>query len=174
MNAVLRARFWLPMLALSTLLNSCNHYQMGRPGVDATAAPVRVWIAPVIMDAVVADVLVPLQRELREEVIRNPSMQLVNSPKRADAHLHVVVEQLRRETLARRSDDTGLADVMQLELVLRYELRAAEGQVTREGVVNAGGPIFRDAGFAESARQRLPAILNELARDILQAAFFDW
>ncbi|MEQ9825550.1 MAG: hypothetical protein ABQ298_14285 [Puniceicoccaceae bacterium] len=174
MNAVLRARFWLPMLALSTLLNACSHYQMGRPGVDATSAPVRVWIAPVIMDAVVADVMVPLQRELREQVIRNPSMQLVNSPGLADARLHVIVDQLLRETLARRSDDTGLADVMRLELVLRYELEDAEGQVTREGVVDAGGPIFREAGFAESARQRLPAILNELARDILQEAFFDW
>lgn len=167
-------RSWLPVIALLTVLSGCSHYQMGRPGIDPNAPRITVWIAPVLMETAVPDVLIPLQRELREQVIRNTAMRLVEATDNADAELHIVVNELSRQSLARRSDDTGLSDVLRMELTATYQLKTSGGLVSRSGVIHAEGPIFRDAGFQESARQRTPAIVKDLADEILQDAFLGW
>lgn len=158
-------------------LSSCGHYQLGRvrSAPNATQVP-RVWIAPVVVEEAIADVALPLNRELRENVIRNRALKLVESKGHADVHLRVTLLSRERDSLARRSDDTGLSDVLRLELFAAYELVDSNhpGTMIRHGKVSVEGQVFRDAGFNESARQRIPAMLRDLADDILQEAFLDW
>jgi len=166
-------RFVYPFVCLA-ILGGCSHYQLGRAGQQLNPAVTRVWIAPVIMKEVIAGVAVPLNRELREQVIRDPAIRLVESKDEADVLLHVSVEQRQRESLARRSNDTGLSDVLRLEIVVSYEVLASDGKPLKQGEVSEEGQVFRDAGFNESARQRIPSMLRDLADDILQEAFMDW
>jgi len=167
----------IPVLLLVFLtLSACSHYQAGRPGWHRdTQTRERVWIAPVMMEAIVADVAIPLNRELREQVIRNRRFLLVEDASGADVELWTTIESRERESLARRSDDTGLSDVLRFDLAASYQLRSAgTEEVLKEGKVIVEGQLFREAGFNESARQRLPSMLRDLADDILQEAFMEW
>ena len=166
----------LVLLLAFLSLSACSHYQAGRPGWDGdTHTRERIWIAPVKMEEIIADVAIPLNRELREQVIRNRRFVLVEDASIADVELWTTIESRERESLARRSDDTGLSDVLRFDLFASYQLRpTGTGEALKEGEVIVEGQLFRDAGFNESARQRLPSMLRDLADDILQEAFMDW
>ena len=165
-------RFCLLLVLLSALAPACSHYKLGKPGDPS--APVLVWIDPVVLEVPLSGVAIPLNRELREAVIRNGSLMLAGSADEADRVIRVSVSERQRESLARRSTDTGLSDDLSLELVADFELVNEWGEVLEEGRISVTGQIFRDVGFGESTRQRMPAMLRDLANDILQASFLDW
>ena len=154
------------------LVSACSHYRMGSPGKNE--APLSVWIEPVIMDESVAGVAVPLNRELREAVIRDGSFRLSSDASRADRILRVTITRRERESLARHSDDTGLSDILSLELYAEYEASDHDGNILKTGEVSVEGQIFREAGFGESSRQRLVSMLRDLADDILHDSLLSW
>ncbi len=164
--------FWVAIVFFAVA--GCGHYQLGRPSHSKGNEPIQVWIAPVMMEEVIAEVAIPLNRELREQVVRNRSLRLVESRQAADKQLWVTVTSRERNSLARRSKDTGLSDVLRLELIAVYSLKSSDSTVSKSGEVSVEGQVFRDPGFNESARQRMPAMLRDLADDILQEAFLDW
>lgn len=154
------------------LVTSCNHYRMGSPG--ETSVPLTIWIEPIVMEESVSDVAIPLNRELREAVIRDGSYRLSGNPAKADRFLKITITARERESLARHSDDTGLSDVLSMELFATYLVTDANDLVLKTGEVSVEGQVFRSSGFSESSRQRLPSMLRDLADDILQDSLLSW
>ena len=154
------------------LISACSHYRMGSPGENE--APLSVWIEPIVMEEAVAGVAVPLNRELREAVIRDGSFRLSRDVSRADRILRVAITRRGRESLARHSDDTGLSDILSLELYAEYAVSDPGGVILKTGEITVEGQVFREAGFGESSRQRLVSMLRDLADDILHDSLLSW
>lgn len=155
---------------LLAIVSGCSHYHLGSP--EYLSDPVSLRIAPVQVEEPIAGVAVALNRELREAAIRNRNFTLTESEQSLYS-LSVVVKYRERESLARRSKDTGLSDVLRLELVAAYKLEA-NSVVVKQGELSVDGQIFRDSGFVESSRQRIPSLLRELADDILNDSHLNW
>jgi len=164
----------LVFLLIFSGICGCAHYRLGDPQRELLHEQPTIWIVPVLLNDVVADAAIALNRELRERAIRDASLKLVESEANADYVLRVTIEKRSRKSLARRSNDTGLSDVLSLDIVCSYELDKSNGDVVKKGEVESDGQVFRSAGFNESARQRVPSMLRDLADDILQDAFLDW
>ncbi len=92
----------------------------------------------------------------------------------ADSLLKVSITEQARDSLARVSDDTGLSDVLSVEIIANYVLENTSGDTLREGERVARGQILRDEGFAESFRQTTPALAKSLAEGVIQNAFVTW
>jgi hypothetical protein len=162
----------LSVFMMLGLVTSCSHYRMGSPG--ETTVPLSIWIEPIMMEDSVSGVAVPLNRELREAVIREGTYRLSGDPAHADRFLKITIAKRERESLARHSDDTGLSDVLSLELFAKYLVSDANDRVVKTGEVSVEGQVFRSSGFGESSRQRLPSMLRDLADDILQDSLLSW
>lgn len=152
-------------------LASCSHYRLGSPGEKIDS--LMIWIEPVVMQDSVSGVAISLNRELRESVIRGGHFQMAGSKDHADRILSVVIVRGERESLA-RSNDTGLSDVIRVELFAEYDLFDSNGECVKTGRVSIDGQVFRSSGFIESSRQRLPSMLRDLADDILQDSILIW
>ncbi|MCG8528315.1 MAG: hypothetical protein MI748_18180 [Opitutales bacterium] len=150
----------------------CSHYQVGRPNSQFEGN--RVWIDPISMDVALADVSITLNRELRESILRNGSLNLAHSRETAHHVLKVTVKDRERESLARRSSDTGLSDVLRVEIFAEYHLLDSNEKVIREDEVSVVGQVFRELGFQESSQQRLSSMMRDLAEDITASAFTVW
>jgi hypothetical protein len=154
------------------LATSCSHYRMGSP--NETTVPLSIWIEPIVLEESVSGVAIPLNRELREAVIRLSFSRLSKDSAHADRILKITITERQRESLARRSDDTGLSDVLSLKLTAKYVVSDANGLTLKNGEVSVEGQVFRSSGFGESSRQRLPSMLRNLADDILQDSLLNW
>ena len=154
------------------LASSCSHYQLGSPNQERIQ--LSVWIEPVVMEESVSGVAVPLNRELREAVIRDGAFRLSSDASGADRVIRVTIVRRERESLARHSDDTGLSDILSLEYYADYEVSDAQGEALKTGTIMVEGQVFRTAGFGESARQRQVSMIRELADDILHDSLLSW
>jgi hypothetical protein len=154
------------------LILGCSSYRLGHPGEQWQGR--TIWVDPVILDEALTDLAVPLNRELREAILRSGQQRIAGDRHSADGILSVTIERRTRRALASMAIDTGRADVMQVELAVRYELRSSDGLLLKEGVCEARGQVFREDGFSESLRQRMPSLVRSLARDVLQAALLHW
>lgn len=161
------------VVLLVLLASSCSHYQLGNSS-QGGEQKLRVWVDPILVEEAISSVAIPLNRELREAIIRSRLYDL--SPRRelADRIFKVVLKKQERVSLARRPDDTGLSDVLGLTLVCQYVLFDSDAEVLRTGELEVSGQIFRESGFIESSRQTKPIFLKELADDILHASVLNW
>lgn len=165
-------RIFCVLLWVGLTTISCSHYQWGSPNQEPI--PLSVWIEPIVMEESVSGVAVPLNRELREAVIRDGAFRLSGDVSEADRVLRVTITRRERESLARHSGDTGLSDILSLEYYADYEVSDARSEVLKTGEVMVEGQVFRSAGFGESARQRQVSMLRDLADDILHDSLLSW
>lgn len=160
------------VVLLVLLTSSCSHYQLGTS--SPSGEKLRVWVDPILVEEAISGVAIPLNRELREAIIRSRLHDLPSQRESADQILKVVLKKQERVSLARRTEDTGLSDVLGLTFVCQYELIRRDAEVLRSGELEVSGQIFRQAGFIESSRQTTPILLRELADDILHASVLNW
>lgn len=99
-----------PLLAAFTLallfFTGCSHYQLGTEG---RLTFTRLYIAPVENDAALPQAAAVFSTQIRDALLRDSRIVLVNSSHEADATLTVSLAQLTRGVATARPDDTGLA-----------------------------------------------------------------
>ena len=150
------------------LLPGCSSYRLGKAGVDV---PFRnLHIAPVVVNIPVPELQNELERALRSTVIESGVVDLQRDVKRADAILEVCIESEKKETVAALAGDTGVADVMSREWQISFSLTDRTGRILiSDSALPTRSLVFRDGGFAESYRQNIPAMADQLANDILDS-----
>ena len=155
------------------LLPGCSSYRLGKAGVDV---PFRtLHIAPVVLNVPLPELQNELERALRSTIIESGVVDLQRDAQRADAVLEVHIESEKRETVAALAGDTGIADVMSREWQVRFTLTDRTGRILiSDSALPTRSLVFRDGGFAESYRQKIPAMADQLANDILDSIFATW
>ena len=164
----------LPALVLLLCVGpGCASYHLGKAGRDV---PFRtLHIAPVVVNIPVPDLQTELERSLRTSVIQSGVAEFQRDNQRADAILEVHIESEKRETVAALAGDTGVADVMSREWQVRYTLTDRTGRILiADTALPTLSLVFREGGFAESYRQRIPAMADQLANDILETVWATW
>jgi len=134
----------------------------------------RVYVEPVIMEVAIPEFQVIFSRELRNAIIATGSYKVSDNRSVADAVLQVSITEQTRDSLARVSGDTGLSDVLSVEIYANYALEGTGGNTLSEGDSLVRGQILRNNGFAESFRQTTPSLAKSLAEDVVQSAFLSW
>lgn len=162
----------LPVLAL-WLVAGCAHYQLGTGSAPA--------FRTLYVEAVANQTLLPQSRalvstQLREALLRDGRISLVNSAREADATLTVVITEYRRDVRAVREDDTGLARKLDLTLGATCTLRDQRGSKTifEHRVIEARREAFTDGGQLQSEYQALPLLAETLAGKIARATLDVW
>jgi hypothetical protein len=159
----------------------CSHYQLG---TDAKLTFTTLYVEPVANKTMVPQAQASLSARLRERLIRDGRVTLVNSPQSADATLTVVITNYGREVATVREGDTGLARKFTLAFGANCTLRD-----NRSGkVLFANRPVktHRDAFTGDeragvfvgdqlqSEFQTLPLLTESLADRIAHAVLDVW
>lgn len=126
------------------------------------------------MEVAIPEFQVIFTREVRNAVIGSGIYGVTNSRSEADTILKISIMEQTRDSLARVSDDTGLSDVLSVEILANYVLENRSGDTLREGDQIVRGQILREEGFAESFRQTTPALATSLANRVVENAFVTW
>ena len=155
------------------LLGACAHYQLGTEGKLAFTT---LYIEPVENKALLPQASALVSTQLRESLLRDSRVTLVNDPASADAVLHVTLTNYSRAQTAARSDDTGLARKFQLTLLAVCTLRDSHtGKVLFENrPVNAVKETYTDSGQLQSEYDTLPLLAASLADSIAHAVLDVW
>jgi len=160
-------------VSLALLLAGCAHYQLGADGKLAFAT---LYIEPVENKALLPQASALVGTQLRESILRDGRVALVDDPAQADAVLHVTLTSYSRAQTAARSDDTGLARKFQLTLLAVCTLRDNHtGKVLFENrPVNAVKESYTDSGQLQSEYNTLPLLAASLADSVAHAVLDVW
>jgi hypothetical protein len=159
------------MLAL--FLSACAHYQLG---TDGKLAFTTLYIEPVENKALLPQASALVGTQLRESILRDGRVALVNDPAQADAVLHVTLTNYSRAQTAARSDDTGLARKFQLTLLAVCTLRdnRTSKVLFEKRPVSAVKEAYTDSGQLQSEYNTLPLLASSLADSIAHAVLDVW
>lgn len=159
----------LALLALS----GCAHYSLGPGGQPSFRT---LYVAPVANKTLLPQTQAILSTQLREAVIRDPRVQLVNAAAGADATLNVSITGYRRDVAAVREGDTGLARKFNVTLEVTCTLRdQRSGKVIFENrPISAVREVFTDSGQLQAEYQTIPLLAEALAAKIARAALDVW
>lgn len=166
-------------------LPACSHYRLGT-GSEAKFR--TLYVEPVTNRTLLPQSRALVSTQLREALLRDGRVSLVNSAAEADAILTVAISEYRRDVRAAREDDTGLARKFDLTLVATCTLRARGGQAffehrvisaqrgafTDSGQISAQRGAFTDSSQLQSEYQALPLLAEALAAKITHAALDVW
>jgi outer membrane lipopolysaccharide assembly protein LptE/RlpB len=160
-------------VSFALLLAACAHYHLGTDGKLAFAT---LYIEPVENKALLPQASALVSTQLRESILRDGRVALVNDPAQADAVLHVTLTNYSRAQTAARSDDTGLARKFQLTLLAVCTLRDNHtSKVLFENrPVNAVKEAYTDSGQLQSEYNTLPLLAASLADSIAHAVLDVW
>jgi outer membrane lipopolysaccharide assembly protein LptE/RlpB len=160
-------------VTFALLLAACAHYQLGP---DGKLAFTTLYIEPVENKALLPQASALVGTQLREALLRDSRVTLVNDPAQADAILHVTLTNYSRAQTAARSDDTGLARKFQLTLLAVCTLRDNHtNKVLFENrPVNAVKEAYTDSGQLQSEYNTLPLLAASLADSIAHAVLDVW
>jgi hypothetical protein len=122
------------------LVTACSHYRLGTGGTPAFST---LYVAPVENAAGLPQAAALFTTRLRETLLRDSRVTLVNDPATADATLTVELVRLDRAMTSARPRDTGLARKFDLTLASRCTLRDNR----------AGGRLLMDRRPVTATRQ---------------------
>lgn len=163
------------LVALACLFaaTGCSHYQLG---TGAKLAFRTLYVGPVASRAAVPQARELVSAKLRETLLRDGRIQLVNSPEAAEAVLTVVLTDYRRDVTAVREGDTGLARKFDLILSASCTLRdnRAGKDLFTGRTISATRQAFTDSGQLQSEYQTLPLLAESISAKIAHAALDSW
>ncbi len=113
-------------LLLALGFTGCTHYQLGSGGKLSFS---RLYVAPVRDGAGLPQAAVLVTSQLRERILRDARVQLVDSPDAAEAILEVTLTRYERGVATVRPNDTGLARKLELALEAEATLRNTANNV---------------------------------------------
>jgi hypothetical protein len=168
---LLLAGFLTPVVWLG--LGGCAHYQLGTGG---TLAFHTLYAAPIENKTLLPQAHAIVSTALREELLRDGRITLVDSPDQADATLSLVITDYHRDIATVRSDDTGLA--RKLALTLRATVTLRDNRTGRDlfsqRPVDAEHDAYTDSGQLQSEYQVLPLLAGALAKKVAHATLDVW
>jgi hypothetical protein len=168
-------------LVVALGLTGCAHYQLGSGGKLAFS---RLYVAPVRDDAALPQAAVLVTSQLRERILRDGRVQLVDSPDAAEAILEVTLTRYERGVATVRPNDTGLARKLELALEAEATLRSTATNidwfsrrplmVRRQAFTDMpeGSETFGNQGQAE--RQTFVLVATAIAEAATAAALDVW
>ena len=161
------------LLSALLLLAGCAHYQLGtasRPGFTT------LYVAPVANHSLLPQAQAIVSTQLREALLQDARVTVVNSPIGADATLTVVIRDYHRDIRAVREDDTGLARKFSLTLGTACTLRdnRTGRDLFTDRLVSVSRDAFTDGGLLQSEYQALPLLAEALAQKISHAVLDVW
>jgi hypothetical protein len=163
----------LPLGAAVLGLSACAHYQLGTgSGPKFTT----LFIAPVTSDTQLPQAVALVTTQLREAVIRDGRVALVNSPAAADAVLHVTLANYGRTAAVAQAVDTGLArrfDVTLRAAATLTDNRTGQPYFTKRPLTATRG-VFTDSGLVPAEYQTLPLLAEQLADQAVHAMMDTW
>lgn len=115
---MLAARLW--PLALCLGLAGCAHYQLGTSGQLPFAT---LYVEPVANKTLLPQAQAILSTQIRQALIEDGRLQVVDAPSAADATLSVLIKDYHRDIAAVMENDTGLASKFTLTLGCTCTLR---------------------------------------------------
>lgn len=163
----------LLLLVLATfVLSGCGHYQLGR---DAKPPFRSVYVEPVVNESFAPQAQALLTTQIREALIHDGLLE-VRGKGEADAVLTVVLKNFEREVAATRTDDTGLAEKLRLDLAAEITLsdrRSGETYMLRRNV-SATADAFPEESATRAEYQSMPVLTHNLARRIAYEVLQVW
>lgn len=158
---------------LVSAFTGCANYHLGTTGRLGFST---LYVAPVQNRTLLPQAPAILSTALREKLLRDGRVTLVNSPAAAEATLEVIVKDYHRELLAARTDDTGLARKFSLVLDTTCTLRDNRtGQpLFADRPVQVRRDSFTDGGQLQSEYQALPLLAQSLAEKVSHAVLDVW
>ena len=161
------------LLTALVALTGCANYRLG---TDGKLAFTTLYVEPVANKTLLPQSQAIVSTQLREALLRDGRVTLVNSAAEADATLTVTIKDYRREMTAAREDDTGLARKFALTLGTVCTLRDnRSGQDLFKGrVIAVHRDAFTDSGQLQSEYQTLPLLAEAMAQKISHAVLDVW
>ena len=171
-------------LITASFVSGCKSYQFGNP----TELPFNsIYIKPVSNDSFAPQAQALLSAQIREAFIRDGRSQLVISEEAADAVLLVNLTEYKRQSAARRSDDTVLASDFDLTLTAEVSLfnqnkgdyYFQDRRILERSNAYVDNP-YRTPGtsktqdFLQSEYQAMPRLTRDLARKIADEVLSPW
>ena len=113
--------------------------------------------------------------KIREKLMQDGRIALVNTPDEADAILEVVLKEYDRTPTIRLESDTGLARQFALDLTAEATLRLSGGRILFEKrPIKASREAFIDGGQLQSEYQTVPLLADSLANGVSHAVLDTW
>ncbi|WP_438483477.1 LPS assembly lipoprotein LptE [Oleiharenicola lentus] len=160
-------------IALCFALSGCAGYQLG---TGSTPQFSTLFIAPVKSEALIPQAQVLVTTQLREAIIRDSRVKLVDSPDSADATLHISLIGYDRAIAVARSDDTGLA--RRFDVSLRAQATLTDNRTKKDYFLQrpllAKRGVFTDSGLVPSEYQAMPLLAEQLAKETVHAVLDTW
>ncbi len=151
----------------------CAHYQLGTGGKLSFAT---LYVAPVTTKAAVPQAQAIVSNMLREELLHDGRVTLVNSPETADVTLTLVLNDYHRDVATVRPGDTGLAREFALTLtatVTLHDNRTGKDLFEKRPIA-AVRDAYTDSGQLQSEYQALPLLAGVLAKKAAHAVLDVW
>ncbi len=165
---VRRSRLSVPgaifsLLILACFGGACSSYRLG---TGSTPEFSTLYVQPVANPAAVPQAEALVGAQLRNTLLSDGRVRLVDDPTEADAVLEVVIVDYSREAATSRPDDTGLGRKFSVTLAAAVTLR--ENRTGRVLVnsrrVEASRDAFAEPGLQQAEYQALPLLAELLAR----------
>jgi hypothetical protein len=167
-------------LVFALTFTGCAHYQLGTQGRLTFS---RLYVAPVQNDAALPQAVALVSSQLRDALLRDNRLTLVNTPEEAEATLTVNLQRLDRRVATVRPDDTGLARKFELTLTALCTLRdTRDGSVlfenrpveTMRQVFTTPTPDIRASDQLQAEFNSLPHLAKTLADRIAHTVLDVW
>lgn len=163
----------LGLLTISALGAGCANYQRG---TGTTPKFSTLFVAPVTSVALLPQAQALVTTQLREALIRDGRVTLVNSAQAADAVLQVTLTSYDRAASVARSDDTGLARRFNVTLHAHATLtdnHTKQVYFTQRPLIAERG-VFTDSGLVPAEYQALSLLVEQLAGEAVHAVLDTW
>jgi Lipopolysaccharide-assembly len=154
-------------------LAACAHYQLGTGGKLTFTT---LYVAPVGNRAPVPQAQALVATAIREALLRDGRVTLVDSPENADVTLRVDLTGYDRDMAAANPADTGLARKFALHLHARCTLtdNRSHQPLFAGREITVTKDAFTDSGQLQAEYQTLPLLADALADRVAHAVLDVW
>ena len=168
-----RATLGSLLVGLALFGAGCAHYRLG---TGSHLAFTTLYVAPVINRAMVPQAEAVIATSLREALLRDGRVTLVDSPAAADATLRVTLTSYQREMTAANPADTGLARKFALHLQATCSLidNRTQRPFFTDRRLTATRDMFTDSGQLQAEYQTLPLLAQSLADEVVHTVLDVW
>ncbi|MES1194421.1 MAG: LPS assembly lipoprotein LptE [Opitutus sp.] len=175
-NPPVTLRGWFVVLCtLCAVLCStgCASYHLG---TGSTPKFATLFVAPVTSEALIPQARVLVATQVREALLRDGRVALVDRPDQADAVLIITLSTYDRKVVVSQETDTGRARRFDVTLTAKLTLtdnRTKQPYFTARPVEAKRG-VFTDSGLVPSEYEGMPLLAESLATETVHAVLDTW
>jgi hypothetical protein len=162
----MRASLFLGFIGL-LFFTGCANYQLGTSGKVSFRT---LYVAPVVNESNLPQGVAIISTQLRESLLQDSRIILVNTPEEAEATLTVRLLKYGRTGKTSRHDDTGLA--RNFDVTIEAEASLRDNRDNRKA--SASREVFGDSGQLQAEYNNVPLLAEILAKNIRSATLDTW